>query len=410
MKKILSGTALLIVIFCFFKFGGIHKNNISIEQTSNQREKLTLWAYYEVEAQQKSLDKLIKDFNLSQDTYFLSWEYVPMTDFTKRLSLGFTENELPDLVIIDNPDMFTYITLGLFEDITEYMSNKQDINDYYPEVLHSVIYNGRYYGLPFCSNNVALYYNKDLFKKAGLEPPKTWDEFKEAAYILTDEDTYGFAMCAMNSEEGAFQFLPWILSTGATIETIGDQNAFRAYKILQELISMGALSGECINWTQIDVARKFIAGEAAMMENGPWVLPMVIESGINFGIVELPIDVQRVSVLGGENLAIIKGKNVAGAIAFLDYYRQEDVMLEICRTSHAIPPKRTLSNKTFGNDSLYSVFINQMEYGISRSSYRSWKKVSNIINESSYDLIVEGLSVQEICNDISKKLKKLNKK
>ncbi|NLM13420.1 MAG: extracellular solute-binding protein [Epulopiscium sp.] len=251
MKKILSGTALLIVIFCFFKFGGIHKNNISTEQTSNQREKLTLWAYYEVEAQQKSLDKLIKDFNLSQDTYFLSWEYVPMTDFTKRLSLGFTENELPDLVIIDNPDMFTYITLGLFEDITEYMSNKQDINDYYPEVLHSVIYNGRYYGLPFCSNNVALYYNKDLFKKAGLEPPKTWDEFKEAAYILTDEDTYGFAMCAMNSEEGAFQFLPWILSTGATIETIGDQNAFRAYKILQELISMGALSGECINWTQL---------------------------------------------------------------------------------------------------------------------------------------------------------------
>jgi multiple sugar transport system substrate-binding protein len=403
MKRIIS-----CIMFCFFAFllMGCTKrgSNVPEDQTVKEKEKLVLWSYYEVDAQQESLDRLVYDFNLSQNSYEVSWEYVPMTDFTKKLSMGFTENELPDMVIIDNPDMYTYITFGLFEDITEYMRKEQELEDYYPGVISSVIYDDRYYGLPFCCNNVALYYNMDLFDQAGLEPPKTWEEFSEAARLLTKDNTYGFAMCALDSEEGAFQFLPWILSTGATATTVGSDDALRAYSLIDGLINDGALSGDCINWTQNDVARKFIAGEAAMMENGPWVLPMVMEAGINFGIVELPVDRQNMSVFGGENLAVIKGKNVEGAMAFLDYYSQEEVMLEICRTSDVIAPKRTLARDAYVDDPYYSVFVKQMDNGISRSSYPNWKMTSRILNEALYDVIVDDTLVQEISKRVAQEI------
>jgi multiple sugar transport system substrate-binding protein len=371
------------------------------EQQHEEKEKLVLWSYYEVDAQQESLDQLVYEFNLSQNTYEVSWEYVPMADFTKKLSMGFTENELPDMVIIDNPDMLSYVTFGLFEDITEYMMQKKDLQDYYPGVISSVIYDGKYYGLPFCGNNVALYYNKDLLKEEGLDPPGTWEEFSEAAKQLTKGETYGFAMCALNSEEGAFQFLPWILSTGASPTTVGNDDALRAYSLIDDLVNNGALSGDCINWTQNDVARKFISREAAMMENGPWILPMLEEAGINFGIIELPVDRQRRVVFGGENLAVIKGKNVKGAMAFLDYYNQDKVMLATCKASDAIPPKRTLSREAFLEDPYYSVFVNQMDNGISRSSYPSWKMTSNILSKALNEVVIEDTSMLDICKSVT---------
>ena len=49
---------------------------------------LMLWSYYETEVQQEGLDKLVEGFNESQDKYQISWEYVPMTDFNKKLTFS----------------------------------------------------------------------------------------------------------------------------------------------------------------------------------------------------------------------------------------------------------------------------------------------------------------------------------
>ena len=77
---------------------------------------------------------------------------------------------------------------------------------------------------------------------------------------------------------------------------------------------------DCINWSQVDVARQFAAGKCAMMENGPWALPLAEEAGIDYGVVKLPVDERSIVVTGGENFGVIKGKNVDGALALLAYY------------------------------------------------------------------------------------------
>ena len=60
-----------------------------------------------------------------------------MTEFSKKLTMAYTEQALPDLVLIDNPDMPVCIKMGLFEDITEFLEGLQVQENYYPDLLQT---------------------------------------------------------------------------------------------------------------------------------------------------------------------------------------------------------------------------------------------------------------------------------
>ena len=347
----------------------------------SSKQALSLWAYYETSTQKESLDGLIQAFNEAQEQYSLSWTYVPMTDFSKRLSMGITEDQLPDLVIMDNPDMATYIQLGLLEPLNQYWEMEEIKEGYYPNIWRSVEYEGDYYGLPFCCNNLALIYNQTLFEEAGRVPPTTWEAFLECADYFTTELRFGFAMSAATGEQAAFQVMPWILSEGDVV---------KAFDKLHSLIALGYLDRNCINWSQNDVARLFVEGKVAMMENGPWILPMLEESGINYGIVPLPISKQSMVLTGGENLCVIQDKNIEGALAFLDFYRQPEVMIEACEQASSLPPTITEA-MNFGKGQ-YDVFIQQMEWCVARNSFDNWKTLSSKLSESIYNLFTGSMT------------------
>ena len=85
--------------------------------------------------------RLAEGFNESQDLYHLTWEYHgPVTEFNKRLAIGITQNQLPDMVILDNPDMPSYIKNGKFEDITDAVSEIEDLDQYFPNAIESAEY------------------------------------------------------------------------------------------------------------------------------------------------------------------------------------------------------------------------------------------------------------------------------
>ncbi len=56
-----------------------------------------------------------------------------------------------------------------------------------------------------------------------------------------------------------------------------------------DLVQKGAVSRNVVNWNQGDVANQFISGQAVMMVMGPWMLPSVKRSGVEFGIVTIPV-------------------------------------------------------------------------------------------------------------------------
>lgn len=369
-KKLLAGTATALAVGMF---GGA--------MSVSAADDITLWYYWETEGHQKALDEMIATYNESQDAYNLTAKYVPFADFKKQLSIGASASELPDLVILDSPDHASYASMGIFADLT----GKFDVSTYYEGPVASATLDDTLYGVPFGCNCLALYYNEDMFETAGItEAPTTWDELKEAAEKLTSDNVTGLAFCSVQNEEGTFNFVPWLWSTGATSYEINSENGIRALSFVKDLIDSGVMSKECINWTQGDVMNQFISGNVAMMINGPWQIPTMREEApdLNYNVALIPMDTEYASVIGGENYAVVSGGNEDGALDFLTYATQEEQVIFMMTQMGYISADKEIAAAQFTDegDAIYKKFVEQMEYAQARGPLPEWPEVSDAIS------------------------------
>lgn len=388
-KKILTVLGLTLAVCA----GGCsHGGTAQENKAKSEKQQLVLWAYYETQAQREGLDKLVNDFNQSQKEYEASWEYVPMTGFIKGLSSAYTEDNLPDMAILDNPDTLPMIQLGLLEDITDQAEEWNLEKNYYSSIVQTVKYEDHYYGLPFNCNSTALIYNKKMFENAGVEIPESWEEFRTAAKKLTTDSIDGFTMCGMDGEQGAFQILSWILAAGAATDRLQQTEAYQdTFSFFDELLADGSMSENCINLTQTDIAREFVKGKTAIMQNGPWVFPMLDKSGIDYGIFPIPDKEENQNnekaVLGGENLVVLKDKNTEGSVKFLEFCMSGNDLLKFCEDASVIPTKVSDAEIMAEKNEKVKVFEKQMEHAVSRTSVDSWTSTAQQLTDELYALV-----------------------
>lgn len=358
-------------------------------------EELTLWYYWENEGHQKALNEMIETYNESQSGYQVTAKYVPFADFKKQLSIGASASELPDLVMLDSPDHASYAAMGIFADIT----GKFDVGSYYDGPVASCTLDGTMYGVPFGSNCLALYYNEDMLQEAGIAaPPATWDELKDTAVKLTKDNVTGMAFCSLQNEEGTFNFLPWLWSTGASSYEIESEGGIKALTFVKELVESGAMSKECINWTQGDVMNQFISGNVAMMINGPWQIPTMREEApeLNWDVTLIPKDAQYASDIGGENWAVIAGGNETGALHFLEYATKPEQVSFMMNAMGYISADKTIAETQFNDaeDAVYKKFTQQLEYAQARGPLPEWPEVSDAISLA-FNEVMTGSSAPE---------------
>ena len=353
---------------------------------------VTIWYYWETEGHQVALDKVIEDYNNSQDTYEVTAKYVPFADFKKQLSIGDSADELPDIAILDSPDHASYATMGIFEELT----GKFDVDSYYDGAVNSCTLDGKLYGVPFGVNCLGLYYNEDMLNAAGCSVPTTWDELMETAKAVTTDSVSGLAFCSVQNEEGTFNFTPWLWSTGASSYEMDSKGGIKALTFAKELIDSGVMSKECINWTQGDVMNQFIAGNVAMMVNGPWQIPTMQSEApdLNWKVTLIPKDTEYASCLGGENYAVVKGGNTEGALDFLEYATEEDQVKYMMDAFGYISANRTIAESQFKADSPYQPFVEELQYAQARGPLADWPSVSDAISLA-FNEVMTGTSTPE---------------
>jgi multiple sugar transport system substrate-binding protein len=347
---------------------------------------VVIWDYFETDAQKKMMQDLIDGFNSSQSEFTASHVYVPFADYERQLTLGIASGNLPDIVILDGCDMASFIAMGLFGDVTDLTTDIR-WDEYIPGPLSSTMADGRHYGVPFASNCTALYYNKDMFDAAGVSYPDentTWEEFRAMAKALTKAGVYGFGNAATNTDEGTFQCLQWIYTAGGSYTNI--QAGTAAYELMQNMINEGSWTKEVVNWTQSDVNNNFMAGNIAMQQNGPWQIPGITANApsLRYGVTNLP-RLNRsagpaTSILGGENIGVVKQNDMSGAVAFLKYYNRTEVMVQAMKQYGSFPPKTAAAQDRYWlDDPIQAAFIKQLQTSIPRGPSAKWPSYSAVI-------------------------------
>ncbi len=163
---------------------------LSTSVTKSEPIKLTYWRHNS-QAEVTAIKELISRFEESNKDTKIILRTFPYSVYTTKLVATLSTGEGPDIINIHNSWAYSYIKAGLLVPVPESVISKRELKTQFFPMLSSFSQHGIYYGLPLGATNLALFYNRRLFKEAGLSPdhpPKTWHEFKSMAKKLTKRD------------------------------------------------------------------------------------------------------------------------------------------------------------------------------------------------------------------------------
>lgn len=378
----------------------ISSNDIS---SSTNKTTLTLWTTWTNEqSQTPAINKLVEKFNSSQNKIEVRVE--------NAKSISTDANSFPDIGIIDNPNMAAFADQGLLTDITSKINDYEHKNDFYPGPIASCMLNNKYYGVPVGSNDLALFYNKDMFNNAGLKPPTTFNELKTTAKKLTKGTTYGLGIATPNSnyETTTFQYIPFLISAGSEYNKISSEEGISSIQFLTDILNNGSMSKEIASWEQDDLEKQFAKDKAAMIVDGPWIINTLKKDApnLNWGVVKIPREKKYSSVLGGEDWVIFKGKHEDEAWEFIKFTQNENVLNEFCSDMGYIPSRKDIAerNESITKDPIMSVFLDELQYAMPRGPEKKWPEISKALASALQESLTNTKTPEQAAKDAQVKI------
>ena len=354
----------LLVCFAFmFWLGGTQAEEVTIE----------ILHYFGVRDQQQALSEVVTAFQQSNPDIKVRLTLVPFGELLGRTLQTAAVHRPPAIAALDNPDVLRAAKAGVLADIFPSLSQFPDWKNIYDEVKKTISDRDHVYGIPIGSNGVGLYYNKKMFSDAGIqEPPKTWDDLIQSAKRLTKAPVYGIAFPAINTEDCTGTWEAFLWSNGGSLLYLGSDQAKQALKLWVDLVQNGYASRDVLNWSGGDVADQFIGGRTAMMVSGPWMLRAVKRSGLDYGIVPIPVPKTGeapVVALGGEVWCVMKNdkKIESAALKFIAFAQEPERLLKFCQTCNYISSVRDVARKQAEAQPDLRPFVSQMEAARART-------------------------------------------
>ncbi len=273
-------------------------------------------------------------------------EAVPGSSLIAKVLQQASSKTLPDVLMLDNPDLQQIAATGALNPVGDFGLNA---DGYASGIVAASTYEGKVYGLQPITNTIGLFYNKDILAQAGVQPPKTWDELKDAAKKLTSGNRYGIAFTATADYEGTWQFLPFMWTAGGDEKDIATPQTAEALQLWVDLVNSGSASKSVVTWGQADVNEQFMAGNAAMMINGPWQYPVLAKDpALQYDVVPIPgpqAGATPVAPLGGETWTIPRTGNKdrqAKAAKIVECLNTDASQMALATTRSTVPTKSAL--------------------------------------------------------------------
>ncbi|MGW2716900.1 sugar ABC transporter substrate-binding protein [Streptomyces sp. NPDC001492] len=209
------------------------------------------------------------------------------SDLGNKTLLAAQQGNSPDVLIVDNPVVSTLAEAGV---LTTTDDNKLDTSKVDPNLLAAGQSGGKTYGTPIGANTLALYYNKAVLKKAGVDVAtiKDWKSLTAALEKVKKAGKKGITFSAIGTEEGSFQFLPWFWGSGAKLTELDSSQAVSALSLWKDWLKQGYAPNSVLNNTQTTSWQEFASGDYAFSENGTWQLANAKKAGFDYGVLPVP--------------------------------------------------------------------------------------------------------------------------
>jgi len=260
---------------------------------------------------------------------------------------------------------------------------------YYPHILDTVTYNGQQWGIPTAFSTKAVFWNKDLFTKAGLDPnkpPTTWDELYADAKAIKDKTGIaGYGLPAKTMDNTMHQFLHFVYTNNGTVTdasgkvTLDSPENLAALEFYKKLVPVSEDGPSA--YDQDDMIKIFSDGKVGIIEGGPWVRNQVPKT-INWGVAALPVGPSAKgagTLLITDSTAVFKGSGVeAQALDLAKLLTNPENQFAYEKT-HGLTPVRPVAGVAdlIKEDPTWKPFLDGIAFGGPEPLFKDYKGLQN---------------------------------
>lgn len=375
-------------------------SNNSAEETKEPVE-ITMWGSWGGD-QVAQLEAQIANFNNSQDEIIV--KYAVQDSLEQKLLTAIASNEVPDIVLWDRFNTGVYAPKGALSPLDDLVKRDGiDLTKFYEPAVDELTSNGTLYGIPLTVDARVLFYNKDMFAEANIDPAsiQTWDDLRDAAIKLTKRENGTLVQAGLSLRDVGL-FNNWIVQAGGKMiddSTNPPTVAFNTQAGLDVLTFWSKLQNEDkvydLGFEDGYGGDGFKAGKVAITYNGPWTLESYKDAGLNFGViqpVEGPTGI-RSAMMGGFGLAIPnKAKHMEEAWTFIKWWTtQPENGVEFAKISGNLPANiDAAADPYFMEDEILSVFSEAMSYANIRSKVLGYSDVEGLALIPQLQLFMSG--------------------
>jgi multiple sugar transport system substrate-binding protein len=275
-------------------------------------------------------DSLVQEFEAANEGIDVELvKYAEKSDHLTALATSFSAGDPPDVFLVNFREYSQFVARGAIEPIESHLARAGiELADYYEPPIEAFTYDGELQCMPQNISSLVVYYNIDLFARAGLEPPRagwTWDDFRATAKELTAGDVYGLGI-----EPNVIRIAPFVWSNGGDIVddlwaptrfTFDQPEARAALEFIVSLVRDDRVVPSEQELVAQDLETRFAAGKLGMLLSSRRDTPVFREvAGLNFDVAALPVAKEPASILHSDGYCIAAAsERVADAARFIAY-------------------------------------------------------------------------------------------
>ncbi len=345
---------MFLFVFCFMGSmmacsSGESSKDSGESADSGEKAEVVWWV---PENEQKAmLQKIADEFNKNHDNITVKMQANAGAEYYTKLQTVLAANNGPDVMWMNGPNFPKFQSKGFFLSYSDFIKKDEFSMDNYPKSLVDLYSaGGEVYGMPKDYDTIGLFYNKELFDKAGVKYPDanwTWDDLRNAAKQLTVESggkTTQWGIAAHASAQEAIY--PLMVQNGVKpVEDdkkstkIDSPEAIEAVQFLYDLMYTDKSSPDGQYMTDNDPTQLFQSGKVAMIMSGSWMAKPYYEAlKDKVDVAEMPQKKADGNIIHGIGwVTNAKTKHPDAAWEFVKWLGSKEVALMQAESGTVIP-------------------------------------------------------------------------
>lgn len=407
------------------------------DNPAQEQTEITL-GYYSDGKSDAKMKELITKFTDKHPNISVKTQSAPYGQFYQKLDTQIAAGKAPDVWLSDGALVMKYAERGTLKDVTEWINKDLNKDDYYGLEFNKDA-EGHYWGIPQGIQIGVLYYNKDLFDKAGVSYPEdswTWEDLKKAAEKLTvdasgktavdagfDANSVSqFGLTFFSITEGWFSVLKsyggGILDETNTKSIVDSPENKQAMDWIVDGMNRGIFTDPVDLKSFQSSMAVFPSGSAAMRIGIYARVQAANEAGLNYDVTLLPTgpDGKRFAPVIANSWVISAKADEAKAQAAWEWMKfwatEDEVQKEWAALGEAVPVKKSVANSevflTSGtNPANRQAFLDSFEFAGTLDTNAVWEEWVSKFNENAERAFLGDTTVEETLKKANEDIQKV---